>query len=342
MQFFFRFQNKIYLLQSRPMTSINSFTQWELMHEFDTAVMSEEDYFTFGNVGEVMSQAVTPLTISALVPSFEAGLLKNFPIHKEGKFFNQIMAISHSRIAMNVFSVFMRMCKQEISMENRVHGIAIMGHEFITEKIHQIAVHRYGVASKFTELFYIWFALKTGWTGKAKVDELNKFMEKFNGTYNRRHLRMFPSLKALYEDVTVKIGDGFQYVQSVHGVSTMMCTIYQIILFSAMAEGKKEITQDYLQDVTVLLSSCENAESAEIPILLEEIASALLRCNSSKAMEFCEISPDKGIAWLTEHCIKSYTLFELFIERNAHRGFQEVIDIQILSEFSLLLTAFHV
>ena len=59
-------------------------------------------------------------------------------------------------------------------------------------------------------------------------------------------------------------------------------------------------------------------------------------------MEFCEISPDKGIAWLTEHCIKSYTLFELFIERNAHRGFQEVMDIQILSQFSLVLIAFHV
>lgn len=307
------------------MTSIKSFTPWELLHEFDTAVMSEQDYFTFGNVGEVMSQAVTPLTISALVPAFENGLLKNFPMYEDAKYVNQIMAISHSRVAMNVFSVFMRICKREISMENRVHGITIIGHEFITDEIHKIAIHRYGIASKLTELYQMWIALKTGWNGKTKVDELNRFMEKFNGKYNRRNLRMFQSLKALYEDITKKIGDEFEYVQSVHGTTTMMCTIYQIIIFSALAEGKKEITQDFLKDVTVILSSCENAESAEIPILLEEIASTLLRCNSSKALEFCEISADKGIAWLTKNCITAYTLFELFIERHAHRGFQEVI-----------------
>lgn len=119
------------MLQSRPITtSTKSYSSWELLHEFDTAVMSDEDLFTFGNVGEVMSQVMTMLSISVLIPSFEKGLLKNFPIAKEAKFFNQLMAISHGRVAMNVFSVFMRMVKQEISMENRVHGIAIFGHEF--------------------------------------------------------------------------------------------------------------------------------------------------------------------------------------------------------------------
>lgn len=307
------------------MTTTKSFTPWELLHEFDTAVMSEQDYFTFGNVGEVMSQALTPLTISALIPSFEAGLLKNFPISKQTKFFNQIMGISHNRVAMNVFSVFLRAVKQEITMENRVHGISIFGHEFIDDEIHQIAVHRYGVMSNLTNLWFMWIAFKSGLTGRSSVKQLNQFMEKFNGTYNRRNLRMFQSLKELYEDVTLKIGDNFAYVQSVHGKTTMMCTIYQIILFSALAEGKKEITGDFMKDITVLLSSCENAESAEIPVLLEKIASVLLRCNSSKAHEFCRLSPDKGIKWLTENCITAYTLFESFIERHAHRGFQEVI-----------------
>lgn len=318
------------------MTSIRSFSAWELLHEFDTAVMSEQDYFSFGNVGEVLSQTVTPLTISALIPSFETGLLRNFPVHKESKFFEQIMAISHNRIAINVFSVFLRTVKREITMENRVHGIAILGHEFITNEIHQLAAHRYGYLSKLTELWQMWSVFKVGWNGKPRVEQLNRFMEKFIGTYNRRNLQMFQSLKALYEDITKKIGEDFSYVQSVHGSTTMMGTIYQIIIFSALAEGKKEITNEYLQDVTHLLSSCRNAESAEIPVLLEEIVSTLFRCNSSKALEFCEISPEKGIAWLTENCITAYTLFELFIERHAHRGFQEVI---LSLVFLLIITA---
>lgn len=35
------------------MTSINAFSSWELLHEFDSAVMSPEDLCTFANVGEV-------------------------------------------------------------------------------------------------------------------------------------------------------------------------------------------------------------------------------------------------------------------------------------------------
>lgn len=328
-------QDKIYLLQSRPMTAVTSFTSWELMHEFDTAVMSSQDCFTFGNIGEVMSQTVTPLTISVLIPSFESGLLKNFPIASETKYFNQLMNVSHSRVSMNVFNVFMRMVKQEISMENRIHGIAIFGHEFVTDEMHDIATHRFGRTSKLTELWYAWTALRNGWKAKATVDELNKFMEKFIGTYNRRNLRIFRSLKELYDDVTVKINDNFSYVQSVHGLSTAMTTIYQIIMFSSLAEGSKKLSTEHLKDITVLLSSCENAESAEIPILLEEIASALLRCNSSKAHEFCDITPDKAIAWLTENCITAYTLFELFIERHAHRGFQEVLVFRLLCKLCL-------
>lgn len=320
------------------MTSTKSFTPWELLHEFDTAVMSEQDFFTFGNVGEVLSQAVTPLTISALVPSFEDGLLKE--INKDVKFFNQIMAISHCRTALNVFTVLLRTVKSEISMENRAHGISIFGHEFITDEIHKIAIHRHGIASKLTELWYMWFALKKGWTTKSAIEELNRFMEKFNGTYNRRNLKMFQSLKGLYEDITLKIGDDFSYMQTIHGQTTMVCTISQIIIFSAIAEGKKEITNECLKDITTLLSSCKNAESAEIPILLEQMAATLLRCNSSKAMEFCEISADKGIAWLTENCITAYSLFELFIERHAHRGFQEVNRVNLIDFFFIDLMTF--
>lgn len=180
------------------------------------------------------------------------------------------------------------------------------------------------MANKLTEMWYLWSVAKKGWTAKQEVEELNRFMEKFIGTYNRRNLRVFQSLQELYADITAKIGDDFAYVQSIHGLTTMMCTIYQIILFSTLAEGRKEFTADYLKDITTLLSSCENAESAEIPVLLEEIASTLLRCNSAKAHEFCDVSPDQGIAWLTKNCITAYSLFEAFIERHKHRGFQEV------------------
>lgn len=289
------------------------------MHEFDTAVMSDEDYFSFGNVGEVMPEAMTPLSISVVVPSFENGLMNFSPIKVEKpKYSNAIFGIAYGRIAMNIFNVVLKAIKNEITIQNRLHELSIFGHNFITDEIHKIAVERNGTLSKLSELGLIAHMMKYGWKTKSLIQELLQFMERFIGTYNRRNLRLFQSLNDLYDDVTQKIGDSFSYVQGSHGLSTMMCSMYQTVLFTSLAEGKNEMTPEFLADVTTLLSSCKNAESAEIPTALEEIATALLRCNSSKAQEFCDISPDKGIGWLTENCMSIqfylvYSYFYLFL-----------------------------
>lgn len=61
------FQGKIFILQCRPITMENRFSDWELIHEFDVAVMTEEDLWTTGNVQEAFPNAVTPLTMSFLI-----------------------------------------------------------------------------------------------------------------------------------------------------------------------------------------------------------------------------------------------------------------------------------
>ena len=286
------------------MTSTRSYTSWEIMHEFDSSVMSDEDYFSFGNVGEVMPEAMTPLSMSVVIPAFENGLMQYSPIKIEKpKFSNAMFGISYSRVAMNIFNVVLKAVKKEITIQNRLHELSIFGHAFITDDIHKLAIQRNGTISKFKELGFIFHLVKYGWKTNSIIQGLLQFMERFIGTYNRRNLRLFKSLNELYDDMTQKIGDNFSYVQSVHGLSTMMCSMYQTVLFSSLAEGKNEMTPEFLADVTTLLSSCKDAESAEIPTALEEIAAALLRCNSSKAQEFCDISPDKGIGWLTENCM---------------------------------------
>lgn len=52
---------KIYLLQSRPITSLNNFTDYEIIHENDAAVMSDNDIVTKANVGEVLQGACSTL-----------------------------------------------------------------------------------------------------------------------------------------------------------------------------------------------------------------------------------------------------------------------------------------
>lgn len=53
------FQDEIFILQCRPLTTGNAFSDWELTHEFDSAVMSQEDLYTTANVDEVLRNAVS-------------------------------------------------------------------------------------------------------------------------------------------------------------------------------------------------------------------------------------------------------------------------------------------
>lgn len=57
----------IYLLQARPITTLYTWTDFELTHELDSGVPSDIDMFTFANVGEVVPYPLSPLTISITI-----------------------------------------------------------------------------------------------------------------------------------------------------------------------------------------------------------------------------------------------------------------------------------
>ncbi|XP_014679338.1 PREDICTED: uncharacterized protein LOC106819205 [Priapulus caudatus] len=58
---------QIYLLQARPITSLNMESEYELMHEQDSPLLIDDELYTNANTGEMMPQAMTPLTLDAFV-----------------------------------------------------------------------------------------------------------------------------------------------------------------------------------------------------------------------------------------------------------------------------------
>lgn len=71
-----------------------------------------------------------------------------------------------------------------------------------------------------------------------------------------------------------------------------------------------------------MLSSCKEVESAEIPILLEDIARVIYK--SGKHKEFSAVDSKDGIKWLQNNCREAHRLFENFLIKNCHRAFKEV------------------
>lgn len=69
----------IYLLQARPITTINAWTDFELMHELDSGVPADVDLMTFANVGEVLPRPVCPLSITTVLRVLNLSIgLKSF------------------------------------------------------------------------------------------------------------------------------------------------------------------------------------------------------------------------------------------------------------------------
>ena len=62
------------ILQARPVTTFFSWTDCELEHEFDTAMPSNMEINTRGNLGEVFPGAATPLTISSVIKPLDLAI----------------------------------------------------------------------------------------------------------------------------------------------------------------------------------------------------------------------------------------------------------------------------
>ncbi len=55
-----------YLFQSRPVTNLDAYNEWELMHELDTGHTDQTEYNTRANVGEVMPGAQSHLYLTSI------------------------------------------------------------------------------------------------------------------------------------------------------------------------------------------------------------------------------------------------------------------------------------
>lgn len=64
----------MYLLQSRPITTLYTWTNFELTHEMDFPLLTDQSIFTVANVREVMPNALTVLSHSTSVLAIERSL----------------------------------------------------------------------------------------------------------------------------------------------------------------------------------------------------------------------------------------------------------------------------
>ncbi|XP_029168725.1 uncharacterized protein LOC114938804 isoform X2 [Nylanderia fulva] len=301
---------QIFLLQARPITTINAWTDFELMHELDSEIPSDVELMTFANVEEVLPHPISPLSSSTIIK------ILNVTLDVKNRSDCSHLCVIGMRCAINYFNSLLLDVDKEVTMANKMTDLAICGRVITTPEIHRFAVEKYGIVSRWRKMYLIYDALKTNFKSdailKEGIDVLNKFI--LNATE-------FDTPRSLYSAITKKCKEIFPIIKC-HQTTTMINVYNQIRAMSLLTKGSDDFTSDHLADVAVLFSSCTDVISSEVPIALGNIAACIRK--DGKAEEFSKVEPAKAIDWLKSNCPLAAEKLRTFFDMHGHRCVHEL------------------
>lgn len=108
-------------------------------------------------------------------------------------------------------------------------------------------------------------------------------------------------------------------------MASFVSVTYQMIAMSLLTNGNDNFTSDHLADIAILLSSCTNVISTEVPIALGKIAACIRK--SGKADEFSELETanlDRVMDWLKLNCPPAMEKLQAFFKMHGHRCVHEL------------------
>ncbi|XP_011496926.1 PREDICTED: uncharacterized protein LOC105361447 [Ceratosolen solmsi marchali] len=314
------FQDNVYLLQCRPITSLNTWTDFELTHELGSGVPSDSDILTFSNVGEVLPMVLTPLTLSCIISglnmSTESNIVRKPVLHT----YTNHLFIANMRCTLNYMNLLLRFVEEKISQSIKVMEIAICGRSIITPDIHEMAKKRNGVLKLFKLIKQRTGILLDLWWNSDKVAYANRIVDRCRIAPIVKNLSEFNTAQDIFCAVTNMLND-FNGVSMSHSHTSKCSIFYQVLIMSILTEGNKDFTMEHYSDIAILLRSCSDVISAQVPIALKKITRTVRESGLSK--EFKSVDISEMMNWLLLKCPTAYDQVQQFINIHGHRGIEE-------------------
>ncbi|XP_068626441.1 uncharacterized phosphotransferase YvkC-like [Battus philenor] len=302
---------EVYLLQARPITSLERWTEEELLHELDFPIMSDDELTTFANTGEVMPKPVTPLTYDLVVSPLERGIGQLIVDNEDG--YDKSVIITHNRCALAPYNSIYRRIPPEIDIGIRMLEMSIHGHKVADDNILKTALHRrrtHFFTRLITTLRMLKSALFTKWIMNDTIKRVNKM-----------NLDVETSDPLEYLDSL--LSGRFQEMQLYsynHSCTSSASTLTQFVAMSVLLEGKTDFTPEHCTDIGVLLSSGD-VLSAEVPLALAKLSKKLEE--SGKVEEFRAQEPKAAMSWLRCNLPHLHMDICKFLEQHGHRAIME-------------------
>ena len=267
----------LYILQTRPITGLDRETDEELIHEFDSPVVSERELVTTCNIQEVLPGAVTTLSRDLLISAVDRAI--NYVSFSR-------LGIEHPCHALNstlTFSglSFLNITAIAASSLSGIGGdgaksdleIFFLGH---TVEDHNInAVHDY-LGRKYSFL-------------QKLIRVFREFV-----VLNKRDSSLFEHHKRKIK--TFDIGEHFETAQALYNcIDENLIFYYEVwrsyifkasestrwagVIMAILKGDAKELSLENLADLALILSDCKDVISAEVPSIISSLAEQIATSN---------------------------------------------------------------
>ncbi|XP_021956077.1 prodigiosin synthesizing transferase PigC [Folsomia candida] len=313
----------IFILQCRPMTSLNVWNDFEIAHQFDTSIRTRIELLTTANTGEVMPKPVYACSVQSMTRNLDVGVqdrtgtMTGNPVCSV---VSRSCPLYQSRLFISVYPTLYKRIDAEINAPVCCIDLTVFGRPVITKEVHSVALERYGVSSRSSKIFSTLDAIKLIKNAHNRLDQANLEY----GSWTFRIKSGLPiSARTIYDQITADL-------MVVHDVSLHHCAMSEassitlIFAFLTISEGKnaEHWSPSLYEDVGKMLSVYASVESAELPADMEKLGEAIL-VHADTDTFIRTKSAKEAISWLESDDNLSNAL-ETFLAKYGHRSIAEL------------------
>ena len=310
----------LYILQTRPITSLDIENDDELLHEFDSPVVNDNMLITPANIQEMMPGAVSTLTADLFVNACDRALkyaisgvlgLKG-PVHAAiATFvFSGLPFLSMTPLAAVLIN-YIGGTKSKPDFELYIFGQNVKEHSFETVKKHY---GRDGSLWLKAKKIFATFVLRNR-KDLGIFDKLQKKSHVFKIDEN------ISTAADLYELIDGNLSEYFE-MWRVYLVKSSESSTWSSLIMKLLKGKSNEMSVENLADVALILSECKDVYSAEVPSAVASLAQAISA--SGVKEEFLNTPDDIGDEFLKKvQDTNVKDKYKSFLARHGHSCIRE-------------------
>ncbi|KFM70975.1 putative phosphoenolpyruvate synthase, partial [Stegodyphus mimosarum] len=305
--------NQLYVFQSRPVTAGFNETVFEVDHEFDCPLRTENDFFSMANVGEVMPGAMSPLGMDYLCKAFDLVYMKErYTASYVSHYFRSAWVTVYNHMMFNVADVVPELQSENLDFFTRANLTSLFGKAIRDKELSKVCSERYGDKKKEFSLLEM---LKLLLMNSNHVRKEQKYYANF-----RVPVEKFKCSKDLFSHLL----SNSSYICNIcacHMKISGASSVWNMIILSVLAKANGDFNEDVYRDFASLITTSSDVESADVPSAIQSLAFHISEAIS--ADDFKKMNTEEALNWLQRTSSTAGVKYREFLEKHGHRCLKE-------------------